>query len=267
MPEHLLDLRLGLEHEVLRDCRRPGSTRALLPPLVLASHTIAAVSLTSALTSKRELVALERLGRDVHADRRVAGRRGVDRHAARRARPRAASGRLSPSASSRARTYLPHRWWNSAVLIVALELGARDHLAEEGVGVEQHLVVEEHVVDAHDALLAQLDVVGLEGAAVHREPEAEVGVVVEVRAGRHDPVDEAGLDQRDQRAHAEPGRRQRAGDRQPDRDVVREHALDQELRAPRAAARRCRRGTPASIRSAAVSWPVIGAGSMRGPAR
>jgi hypothetical protein len=61
-----------------------------------------------------------------------------------------------------------HRRWNSGA----------DDLAEERVGVEQHVVVEEDVVDAHDALLAQHDVVGSCGAAVHREPEPEVRVVV-----------------------------------------------------------------------------------------
>ena len=60
-------------------------------------------------------------------------------------------------------------------------------------------------------------------AAVHREPEPEMRVVVEVRAGGDDPVDEARLDERDDRRHAESRRRERAGERQADGDVVLEH--------------------------------------------
>ena len=41
-------------------------------------------------------------------------------------------------------------------------------------------------------------------AAVHREPEAEVRVVVEIRAGGDDPVDEPRLDERDERAMPSP---------------------------------------------------------------
>jgi hypothetical protein len=57
-------------------------------------------------------------------------------------------------------------------------------------------------------------------AAVHREPQPEVRVVVEVRAGRDDPVDEPRLHERDDGAHAEPGRRQRTGERQAHGDVL-----------------------------------------------
>ena len=64
---------------------------------------------------------------------------------------------------------------------------------------------------------------------MHREPEPEMRVVVEVRAGRDDPVDEARLDERDERRHAEPRRRERAGERQADGDVGLEHLLREEL--------------------------------------
>ena len=45
--EHFLDLRLGLQHEVLRAAAAAGSSTALFPPPRLAPSTIAAVSLTS----------------------------------------------------------------------------------------------------------------------------------------------------------------------------------------------------------------------------
>ena len=54
---------------------------------------------------------------------------------------------------------------------------------------------------------------------MHGEPESEVRVVVQIRARGDDPVDETGLDQRDERRHAEAGRRERASDGEPDGDV------------------------------------------------
>ena len=58
---------------------------------------------------------------------------------------------------------------------------------------------------------------------MHREAEPEVRVVIEIRAGRDDPVDEAALDQRNERRHAEAGRRERAGERHADGHVGLEH--------------------------------------------
>ena len=66
---------------------------------------------------------------------------------------------------------------------------------------------------------------------MHREPERKVGVVIEIGAGRDDPVDESRLHQRDQAAHAEPGRRHGTGQGHADRDVGLEHALGEELAA------------------------------------
>ncbi len=64
---------------------------------------------------------------------------------------------------------------------------------------------------------------------MHREPESEVRIVVQVRARRDDPVDEPGFDQRDQRCHAEAGRRERASDRESDRHVRFQHSGRQQL--------------------------------------
>ena len=66
--------------------------------------------------------------------------------------------------------------------------------------------------------------------AVHREAEPEVRIVVEIRARGDDPVDESGLDERNERRHAEPGGSQRAGERESDGDVGLEHLLGEELR-------------------------------------
>jgi hypothetical protein len=48
-------------------------------------------------------------------------------------------------------------------------------------------------------------------------------VVIQIRAGRDDPVDESALDERNERRHAESGRRERAGQGHPDRDIRLEH--------------------------------------------
>ena len=115
--------------------------------------------------------------------------------------------------------------------VAALPPAARAHLADELVGREQDAVVEEDVVDPDHALVAQLDVVRGRRAAVHREPEREMGVVIQVGAGRDDPVDEARLHERDEAAHPEPRRRHRARQRHPDRGVRLEHALGEEVAA------------------------------------
>ena len=226
--QHLLDVRLGLEQEVL------GAAASQDPHCALAAARLGVPHDRRALVDvgadvDRELVAVERLGGHVHADRRVSRRAGVDRDAVfvRRGQQRA----VLEAELFLARAHVPaaqpvelrsaHR---------ALEFRGGDHFAEERVGVEQHRVVEEDVVDAHHALLAQLDVVGLVRALVHREPQGEVGVVVEVRSGRHDPVHEPRSHQRDDRAHPEPRRGERPGDGERNRDVVRQHALDEQPR-------------------------------------
>jgi hypothetical protein len=96
-------------------------------------------------------------------------------------------------------------------------------LPEKRVGREEHVVVEEDVIDANDALFAQDDVRFLRVAPVHREAETEMRVVIEIRAGRDDPIDEPALDQRNERRHAQAGGRERTGQRHADSDVRLEH--------------------------------------------
>src|SRR5450759_160798 len=54
-------------------------------------------------------------------------------------------------------------------------------------------------------------------------------VVIEIRAGRDDPVDESGLDERNQRGHAKARRRERAAERHADRHVWGEHLPGEQL--------------------------------------
>ncbi len=59
--------------------------------------------------------------------------------------------------------------------------------------------------------------------------QAVVQVVIEVGAGGDDPIDEAGLHQRDETRFAQAGRRERAGEAQADEAVAREHFVGQEF--------------------------------------
>ena len=88
------------------------------------------------------------------------------------------------------------------------------------VGVEQHLRRKEHVVDADHALLVQHAIVEKRRAAVEREVQRVVEIVIEIRAGADDEVHQPALHQLDDAAAKACGR-QRAGDRQADGRVVR----------------------------------------------
>ena len=63
---------------------------------------------------------------------------------------------------------------------------------------------------------------------MHRKAEPEVGVVVEIGAGRDYPVHKPRLDQRYQRGHAEAGRRHGTGKTHPHRRIVRQHLLGEQ---------------------------------------
>ena len=113
---------------------------------------------------------------------------------------------------------------------ILLELVREHHLAQIGIGLQQHVVVEEHVVDADDPFLAQNAVVDLVTAPMHGQPEPEVDVVIEIGARRYDPVDEPGPDQRHQHRPAEARGGHRPGERDADPAVRREHLLHEQLR-------------------------------------
>src|SRR5262249_46209118 len=139
-----------------------------------------------------------------------------------------------------------------------LELGPAAQLPEELVGVEQVLVVEDDVVDADDLVLAQLQIGQTRAGLEQVHAQGVVRVVVEVRAGRDDPVDEPGLDQRDEAAHAEAGRRERSAERQPDRAVAGEHLAGEELAAL---------AEPAGVVREERGVEQVGGGDVRGDGR
>ena len=91
---------------------------------------------------------------DVHADGTVAGAAGENRHAA------FVGGREHGAVlESQFASALGDIFAEQVMKLVgahgALELRALDDLAHEGVGIEQHVVIEEHVVDADDAVAVE----------------------------------------------------------------------------------------------------------------
>jgi hypothetical protein len=94
-----------------------------------------------------------------------------------------------------------------------------DEVADVQVCLEEHGRGKQHVVDANDALVVQLDVVEKRRAAVQREVQRVMEVVIEVRASRDHEVDQPAVHHLDDAA-AKTGRRQRAGDRQTDGRVM-----------------------------------------------
>ena len=174
-------------------------------------------SLTSLFGSIIEPAAVHQLVvRDVHADRAVTGRGRVDGHAALRG---AGHDRILRAAR-------PLRQQMAAEGVVELGGGNRpveaagdQEVADEAVGVEQHLRREQHVVDADDAFLVEHPVVHERRAAAQREVQGVVEVVIEIGAGADDEVDQPALHHRDDAA-AEPGGRERPGNRQRDGGVV-----------------------------------------------
>ena len=95
----------------------------------------------------------------------------------------------------------------------------REEVAQVGVGLEQDLRRKQDVVDPDDPVFVQLDVIEERRAAVQREVQGMVEIVVQVGAGADDKVHQAPVHHLDDAA-AEPGRRQRTGHGQPDRRVV-----------------------------------------------
>ena len=75
-----------------------------------------------------------------------------------------------------------------------LKLVRFDHLAEKLICVQQHRVIKENVVDAHDFFFAQDDVRRLRVAFMHRQTNSEMRIVIKVGAGRNNPVDKACFD-------------------------------------------------------------------------
>jgi hypothetical protein len=92
-------------------------------------------------------------------------------------------------------------------------------IADVCVGLEQHCRREQDVVDPDDAFLVELDVVDEGRSAMEREVQRVVQVVIQVRAGADDEIHQPAFHQFNDAA-AEARRRERAGDRQPDRGVV-----------------------------------------------
>ena len=101
----------------------------------------------------------------------------------------------------------------------SVQAGAHQEVSNVRIGLEQHGRWKQHVVDANDAVLIQLDIVDEGRTSVQREVQRVVQIVIQIGAGADDEINEAALHQLDNAA-AQTGRRQRAGNREPDRRVV-----------------------------------------------
>ena len=209
---HLPERRLPLQVEVLRRASSQDDAAVLLrgqddrADLV---HVPARI--------EHEGTLLEQLVRgDVHADRAVAGRRGVNGHAEFRGggddRIRGATGPRLEQVPAKRLVQLGrrHRPFHAA---------ADEKIADERVGVEQHLRRKQDVVDADHAFLVEHAIVEERRAAAQREVQRVVQIVIEVRAGTDDEIDEAALHHRDDAA-AQARRRHRPRDGQRNGGVV-----------------------------------------------
>src|SRR5262245_616864 len=96
--------------------------------------------------------------------------------------------------------------------------GPLDEVANVRVRLQQYGRRKQDVVDPNHAVLVELDVVEERRAAAQREVQGVVKVVIQVRAGRDDEIDEPAVHQLDDAA-AEPRRRERAGNSQANRRV------------------------------------------------
>ena len=147
-----------------------------------------------------ELVAEQALQlHDVEEDRAVLHGADEDRHAV------AVAGReqrrlFTPSASSICAMSLAEQAVELGRRHLPLELGPAEERAEEPVGVEQRLLPEAEIVDADDAREADCRSPAFGFDLADAVADDAVGVVVEVRAGRRDAVDDAALDERDEAA-------------------------------------------------------------------
>ena len=112
----------------------------------------------------------------------------------------------------------------------AVHAGANEKIADVRVGLEQHGRREQHVVNPNDAVFVKDTVIEKRRASVQREIQGVMQIVVEVRAGADQKVDQPVLHHLVDAA-AEARRRHRAGDRQSDHGVVLgiEHLLRKNL--------------------------------------
>ena len=82
-----------------------------------------------------------------------------------------------------------------------LKVGALDDRSKKRIRRQQDVIIEEDVVNANDAFLAQNDVRLLGVATVHRQPETEVRVVIQIRTRRDNPINEPALQERNNGRH------------------------------------------------------------------
>ena len=85
----------------------------------------------------------------------------------------------------------------------SLEFRRAYDLTEECVCLKKDIIFEENIVNPDYAFLTQQAVVQVVQAAAHLKTYAEMGVVIEIGAGRNDPIDEPGAHERYDGCHSD----------------------------------------------------------------
>src|SRR5262245_50103439 len=93
----------------------------------------------------------------------------------------------------------------------SLKFRSRDHFTEKRVRLQKNVIFKKDVVNAYDAFFTQNTVIEIMKAAPHFETDAEVGVVIQIRAGRDNPVHKPGAHEWNYRSHADAGWGHRTG--------------------------------------------------------
>ena len=223
----LLDLRLGLQHEILRTAAAQNEHAARVARALRVIHDARRLVHVAVHIGQEQRPA-QGHRRHIHTDGTVTRAAGEDGDAA-------LIGRCQDGTVPDAQLLLAgvHILAQQVVELVGahhlLELRPLDDLTHEGVGVEQHVVVEEHIVDADDALIVQFHVIQERRPAVQVHVQTEVQVVVQVGTRRNDPVHIAALHQRDEAALAQAGRSEGTSQRQADEPVIGQHLLGEQL--------------------------------------
>ena len=153
---------------------------------------------------------------DVHADRAVAGGRGVDRHAAFR---RCRHHRILRTTGAHLQQVPAQGLMQLRRRYRAFHAARHQEVANERVGIEQHLRRKQHVVDANHALVVENAIVDERRAAAQREVQRIVQIVIQIGARADHEIDQPAFHQLDDAA-AQAGGGQRAGDGQRDGRVV-----------------------------------------------
>ena len=94
----------------------------------------------------------------------------------------------------------------------------------------QNIVIKKNIVNANDAVPAEINVVEKRRTRVEAHVETVMKVVIEIGSGGNDPIDQSGPHQGNDAGFAESRGGERAGEAQAHGTVVGQHLFDEQLR-------------------------------------